>query len=381
MVDQATYLGLSARRIAELVNTRELAAVDVVRAALARLAEVDGWLRAFRDHWPDQALAEAVAVDRAITAGRRLPLAGVPLGVKAWEWPDSPQIRRLRAAGCVPIGATSVPRGTDWQTWGHTDRGPTSNPWRPDLSPGGSSAGSAAAVAAGIVPLATGTDGAGSIRVPAAWCGVVGLKPTGRGRVPGPLARSAADAAAYLGRTLHATWPPVDQSGPPGCALPVAAAWSADLGLCEADARIVAVARSAADRLTAGAGIVWGDLDVRLRDPGAAWRALRDPAADHTEAKAVRARNDAVLSAVFDAVDLVVTPTTPRPPHGHDGPGEHLSVALTWAVNLSGHPAVSVPAGLSDGVPVGLQLIAAPGREDLLLAVAAAATGSGVIAG
>jgi Asp-tRNA(Asn)/Glu-tRNA(Gln) amidotransferase A subunit family amidase len=94
------------------------------------------------------------------------------------------QTVRLVAAGCVPVGATAVPgRGTSWQTWGHTDRGPTLNPLGPAFSPGGSSAGSAAAVAAGLVPLATGSDGAGSVRIPAAWCGVLGLKLT-NGRVP-----------------------------------------------------------------------------------------------------------------------------------------------------------------------------------------------------
>lgn len=170
--------GLGARDIAALVNAGTLTPADVVRATLHRIDRDDRNLRAFRQLWPEQARAVARDVEQALAAGRRLPLAGVPLGVKASEGMDSLQARRLIAAGCIPIGATSVPRGTTWQTWGHTDRGPTVNPWRADRTPGGSSAGSAAAVAAGLVPLATGNDGAGSLRIPAAWCGIVGIKLT-----------------------------------------------------------------------------------------------------------------------------------------------------------------------------------------------------------
>lgn len=129
MLDQQQYLDLSAVDIARLVLRRELSAVEVARAALARLGEVEPVISAFRDLWPDAAIEAAARVDRRVAAGERPPLAGVPLGVKAWEHLDSPQPRRLRDAGCIPIGATAVPSpGTAWQTWGHTERGTTANP-------------------------------------------------------------------------------------------------------------------------------------------------------------------------------------------------------------------------------------------------------------
>jgi Asp-tRNA(Asn)/Glu-tRNA(Gln) amidotransferase A subunit family amidase len=157
--------------------------------------------------WEEEALERAREVDARVGAGERLPLAGVPIGVKGRHGLRT--AGPLLAAGCVPVGATSVPGpGTPWQTWGLGRHGRTVNPWRYDRTPGGSSAGSAAAVAAGLVPLATGSDGAGSVRIPAAWCGVVGLK-VSNGRLPsadrtglmapGVLARCVGDVAAYWG--------------------------------------------------------------------------------------------------------------------------------------------------------------------------------------
>ncbi len=202
MITTREYAALSALDVAGLVGRGALTAVGVVTAALARIGERDPGVRAFTEVWPERALAEAARVDARIAGGARLPLAGVPLGVKTGEGPGSYQNTRLAAAGCVPVGATSAPRtGRGWQTYGHTDRGPTLNPFDPAWSPGGSSAGSAAAVAAGLVPLASGSDGAGSVRIPAAWCGVLGLKPTNgllpaRDRAglnsPGVLARTPA---------------------------------------------------------------------------------------------------------------------------------------------------------------------------------------------
>ncbi|WP_255311308.1 amidase family protein, partial [Streptomyces viridosporus] len=192
-------------RIASAVRAGALRAVDVVAEALERIERADPVLCAFTEVWREEALRRARAVDARLAAGARLPLAGVPIAVKGRHGLRA--AGPLLAAGGVAVGATSVPGpGTPWQTWGLGAHGRTVNPWRADRTPGGSSAGAAVAVAAGLVPLATGGDGAGSVRIPAAWCGVVGLKATG-GRLPssdrtglaapGVLTRTAADAAVW----------------------------------------------------------------------------------------------------------------------------------------------------------------------------------------
>ncbi|MEU4484042.1 amidase [Streptomyces purpurascens] len=311
--------------------------------------------------------------DRLMEGGS-LPLAGVPVAVKGRHGMRA--AGPLLAAGGVVVGATSVPGpGTPWQTWGLGARGRTVNPWRADRTPGGSSAGSAVAVAAGLVPLATGSDGAGSVRIPAAWCGVVGLKTTA-GRlpsadrtglaVPGVLARSASDAAGWWQVVTGEPEPVL----PP---LPVTAVWSPDLGFAGPDPEPVALARATVERLVA-AGVVRlvrPRAPLRLMDPGPAWLALRTPGADLAEAHRVRAENDRRLAGLFDDAELLLTPTAPTAPHGHEGPGDRYSTSLTWAFNLSGHPALSLPAGFgADGCPAGLHLVAPHGREALLLAVA-----------
>ncbi|GAA4135442.1 amidase [Actinomadura keratinilytica] len=367
---------LDATAVADMVTRREVSAVEMAAAALARVREIDPRLRAFRDVWPDQALAAARAVDRAVARGERPRLAGVPIAVKAWQRIQAPQTERLRREGCVVVGLTSVPRpSTDWQTWGHTDRGPTLNPWRPDRTPGGSSAGSAAAVAAGIVPLATGSDGAGSLRIPAAWCGVLALKPT-NARLPtrdpsglaalGAAVRTARDAALHLSVLLDEPFTIDDL--PAG----LRAAWSTPLGFAAVDPEQAAVARAAADRLNDAGAITWRPAPVRLLDPEPAWREMRERPSPSAAAR-LRSANDARLREVFDQADVLLTPTTPIPAHGHAGPGTAMSVSLTWGFNVTGHPAISIPAGLArDGTPVGLQAVAPHGREATLLRLAAA---------
>ncbi|MEY9993457.1 amidase [Streptomyces sp. V4I8] len=424
----------SATEIASAVRSRALRAVDVVAAAVERIERADPVLSAFIEVWGEEALRRAGEVDARVDAGERLPLAGVPIGVKGRHGLRT--AGPLLAAGCVPVGATSVPGpGTPWQTWGLGRYGRTANPWRHDRTPGGSSAGSAAAVAAGLVPLATGSDGAGSVRIPAAWCGVLGLK-AGNGRLPsadrtglmapGVLARCVADVAAYWevvsagggalggdGRSGSGAYarpsgagahlrPSNSTSSGAGAHLRPSyprssgadaddalaglydaptAIWSPDLGFDSPDPDVVAVAHATAVRLAeAGAIRLVRPRDpLRLDDPAPAWLALRTPDADTGPAAAldahrIRAANDSRLAALFTEVRLLVTPTAPTSPHGHDGPGERYSTALTWAFNLSGHPAISIPAGFGpDGCPIGLQLVAAHGREALLLDVARAA--------
>ncbi|MDT0305772.1 amidase [Streptomyces sp. DSM 44917] len=359
------------------VLARDVSAVEVVEGVLGGVRVGDGEVRAFVEVWGEEAVRRAREVDEGVRRGERPALAGVPIGVKASEGLGSAQSRRLVAAGCVPVGATAVPGGgTPWQTWGSTPRGPTRNPRLAGRSPGGSSAGSAAAVAAELVPLATGSDGAGSVRIPAAWCGVLGLKPT-NGTLPardraglnvgGPLVRHAEDAAAWLAAVTGLPAGPKEPERAPRVA------WSATLGFADTDPEVARVAESALNALV-GRGLLClrGDLEVRLRDPAEVWEALR------AGREAARAVNDAALSRLFAEADLLATPTTPNPPHGPRGPGPRFSTALTWAFNLSGHPAVSVPAGVTPaGEPVGLHLVARHGEEHLLLWAARAAEALG----
>ncbi|WP_405938839.1 amidase family protein [Streptomyces sp. NBC_00726] len=351
-----------------------------LREVLASIDREDPALCAFLDVWPEDALAR-------LPAASRLPLSGLPFAVKGPTGLRSYAARRLIAAGGVPVGSTSVPGpGTYWQTWGLGRHGRTANPWRPDRTPGGSSAGSAAAVAAGLVPLATGSDGAGSVRIPAAWCGVFGLKTT-NGLLPSPdrsglasagvLAASAAEAGTYLRCVLdgYARVSPV---------LPLSAAYSPDLGFAETEPEVAAVVRGAVRQLEAAGAVrlVGGGCD--LLDPAAAWFAVRGGGVRASEAAVrdgnvrppeaeVRAENDRRLDAFFARTPLLLTPVTPNRPHGHEGPGDTFSTALTWAFNLGGQPAASVPAGFTgDGCPVGLQLVAARGRDAELLGAAGA---------
>lgn len=225
--DDLAFLGLRAH--AGLVASGEASARELVDAALARIDAAQPQLNAFRCTRPDAARAEADEADRRRARGERLPLLGVPVAIKddmdiAGESTpfgcagafhprhgDGEVARKLRAAGAVVVGKTNTPEVGQWPFTEGPAFGATRNPWSLGHTPGGSSGGSAATVAAGLVPAAAGSDGAGSVRIPAAWTHLVGVKPQ-RGRVStwphlsafnglaciGPLARTVDDAALLL---------------------------------------------------------------------------------------------------------------------------------------------------------------------------------------
>jgi amidase len=226
--------------LAKLVRDRQVKPRELVELCLSRIEAIDPRLNAFRVTLADEALAQADAAESS-----EAPLAGVPIAIKddmpvrgqsvtrgsrsygpaATE--DGEVVRRLRAAGAIPIGITNVPELMIFPWTATAANGVTRNPWNPERTPGGSSGGSAAAVASGMVPCATGSDGGGSIRIPAACCGLVGMKPT-RGRVSahparegwlglsvyGGLARTVADSALLLD-VLHGSTPGDIYQAPP----------------------------------------------------------------------------------------------------------------------------------------------------------------------
>jgi Asp-tRNA(Asn)/Glu-tRNA(Gln) amidotransferase A subunit family amidase len=378
------------------VQAGELSATGLAADALSAAAALDPALHFVDSLTPDPALKAAARIDD-LPFGERggLPLAGVPFLAKAGTTVASPVVGRLVHAGAVLLGTSTRPDPAAMcQAWGWNGRDHTSNPWRTDRSSGGSSAGAAAAVAAGVIPLATGGDSAGSLRIPAAFCGVTGLKGT-YGRVPRLQGRSlaqltvsgviGADLADTVLATSIASGPdPRDPAALPRWPVP-ATTWkrltvgfSADLGYARPDAAVADLVAGRLQALAAAGMIRLHEVAVRLADPAAGWLPLAaldrgqvtDPS-QLTRAHEVRRHNDHELAALFSVIDVLVTPTTPQTAFPLGDYEANLPAGdLCWAFNLSGHPAVTVPAGLLDGLPVGLQAVAAPDRDDLAIELA-----------
>lgn len=246
-------LGRSLREQGELLARGEVSSAELVDEALSRVDATQATLNAFRLVCPEEARRDASEADRRLARGERGPLLGIPVAIKddtdlaghptafgcAGEFEckraDSESVRRLRAAGAVIVGKTTTPELGQWPITESSASGVTRNPWSLEHTPGGSSGGSAAAVAAGLVGAALGSDGLGSIRVPAAWTHLVGIKPQ-RGRVStwpyadafhglacqGPLARTVEDAAVLLDAVTGNH--PADHDRPPPPLEPFAAA-------------------------------------------------------------------------------------------------------------------------------------------------------------
>jgi amidase len=432
----ASVVGLPATEIAALVRSGEVSAVDVTRAHLDRIAAVDLQIEAFRLVREEVALAEARAVDTALTRFA-LPLAGVPVAVKdnvavqgevatdgivaREDGPPEPRnhpvVKRLRRAGAVVVGITRVP---ELCLYGATDGAGhiTRNPWDLDRSPAGSSGGSAAAVAAGMVPIAHGNDGMGSLRLPAAACGLVTLKP-GRGVIPaeigadswsgmaenGVLATTVADLA-LAHAVLAGEEPGVPE--PPRGPLRIAFSTLSPVpgARADADTRDVvdatveallaeghvvfrrnppitpAAGMGAVARWMAGAhddarhlGVDRGSLQPRSRSHARMGRLVRRAGLVRPRtAEAFRTR----MERFFSDADLLLTPVTTGPPlparawHGRSFMANITANArwAPWAAawNLAGLPALVLPAGSrADGGPVAVQFVGPPGAEQRLL--------------
>jgi len=432
-------------------RTGILSPVEVTLAALDRAEAIQPALNAFTRIDREGALTAARASGARWRAGRPLSeIDGVPTTLKdiVWVagWPvrygsattpdtpmetDAPAVARLRAAGAVFIGQTTTPE-FGWKAVTDSPAfGITRNPWNPALTPGGSSGGAAVAAACGAGVLHLGTDGGGSIRIPAAFTGIFGLKPS-FGRVPayppsaygtvahlGPMTRRAADARAMLavmgGRDLHDWHQPWGQM--PGVG-PAAFSWKGlRIGYwCsppdgQVDPAIRAVIKTALARI-ADAGATVGPVSLPAEDLPQVFRAhwltgaanrmaqvppdLRDqtdPAfaeaartgaaismLDLLAAQTARARFGAAMDALLDDYDLILSPATAILPFaaGREWPeGAAMTRWTDWAgfsfpVNLSQQPAASVPCGRVGGLPVGLQIIAARGADGRVLDAAEA---------
>ena len=426
----------TATQTAAEVRAGTLTARSATEQALARIARADTRVGAYQIVRSEKALADADAVDARVDRFR-LPLAGVPIAVKdnvavagepmrigsagsdpAPQQRDHEVVRRLRGAGAVVVGVTRVP---ELCVYGTTDStyGITRNPWNLDRSPGGSSGGSAAAVASGTVPVAHGNDGMGSIRIPAACCGLVGIKP-GLGVVPahlghaswfgmaenGPLATTVDDAALMLSvladRPELAT--PADigslrvavSTRVPG-PIPLDRAWraasttSADL-LRKAGHRVVedhppygqVLALSELVRWTAGAELDARELadrsklQPRVRRHTALGRAALAAGFPHEKG---RARWREKAERFFADHDVLLTPMLAQKPRraaewGAKGWWANIASNAIYAPfaapwNVAGWPAMSVPTGTGpSGTPLAVQLVGLPGSEATLLAVA-----------
>lgn len=455
-MDAAELCYLPATEMAAAIRAKSLSPVEVVDAVLARIDRLNPVLNAYCTVAHEVARAAARQAEAAVMRGDALGiLHGVPVSIKdlvitkgiRTTWgsrmfeqfvpdDDAPVVERLKQAGAIVLGKTNTPE-FGWK--GVTDNpvfGPTRNPWSLKHTPGGSSGGGTAAVAAGLGPLAVGTDGGGSVRIPCSCCGIFGLKPT-LGRVAaaptyggldtlshtGPMARTVRDAALMLNamagpdaRDLSSL--PADGTdylvdlgwGVQGLRF----AWTPDWGYAPIDPEVRRIAETGAKRFAEAGGRVEeatpgfpspeapfhvlfsGSLAARLGEKLPEWRARLDPglvwtieqgkqwsAVDFINAANWRRTLSDAFVKFFAHHDLLLTPTLTAPPlpvgvdHYEEIGGRRVSpsgwYAFTYPINMTGYPAASVPCGwTADGLPVGLQIIGPRFADALVLRAAAA---------
>jgi len=427
------------------LRARKVSSRELVTQSLWQIERLDSKLNAFITVTAETALREADELDRELASGfDRGPLHGIPIahkdlmrtkGVRTTAGSriyadyvpqrDAAIVTRLREAGAVSLGKTGLHELAYGITSNNPHFGAIHNPWDLARIPGGSSGGSAAAVAAGMVPFTTGTDTGGSIRVPASFCGIVGLKPTFgrvniRGVLPlgfsqdhvGPLTRTVRDAAVAFQAMVGDPTGYVPPANPNLSGLRIG--WPKNFFVEQLDPEVEAAVRAAFQTAAAVEGRVIEvevpDMNAlraaaatcllveaviavrpyldRRADFGADVLAMLDQgkailAIDYIEAQRTRRRIDRQFSRLFEQVDCIFTPTTPitAPRIGQTtveirGVTEEVRTAatrFTRVVNALGLPAISIPCGFSrSGLPIGLQIIAAARQEDLLLRVAAA---------
>jgi aspartyl-tRNA(Asn)/glutamyl-tRNA(Gln) amidotransferase subunit A len=441
---------MTAGDLARAMAAREVSPIEAVGAALERIEQTEPRLNAFIQVDTDGALAAARRAEAEIVSGTPLgPLHGVPISVKdlidvgglratygsltlkdAIAPADAPSVERIKAAGAIVIGKTTT---SEFGYRGYTRslvHGNTRNPWDLGRTPGGSSGGAVASVAAGVSAVALGTDGGGSIRAPSSLTGVVGIK-ANFGRVPvwpasatptlahvGPIARTVADAALLLSVCAgpHAGDPfsfiaASDVAPSPDDTHRLRVAFSPTLGYARVEAPVAAVVAEAVRKLqivfpnvelvekicddegeTLAAEFIGGcsarlgnvpDQSPELIDPPllAAIRGFRATSVDsYTRLLRRRLQHRETLRRFFERYDLLLTPTTPCVawdierglPPGHEN-------AIVWSYftypfNLTGQPAGSLPCGLSpEGLPIGLQFVVPLCREDRLVGAMLAA--------
>jgi amidase len=441
-MDQAELVYSGAAAQAEMIARREVSSREVVEACLARIERIDPRLNAFKEVYAEQALAAADDADRRVAQGDLSPLLGVPVAVKdelgvvgrvtgygttATERPavlDSAVVRLLREAGAIVLGKTHLPELAIYGFTESASYGVTRNPWDVRRTPGGSSGGSAAAVAAGLVGIASASDGAGSIRIPAACCGLYGFKPSpgrtvggggwGGLSVQGALARSVADSAWYVDLVASPGAEPLTPSvgRAPGRLVVGVSTSPMRVGLRGRVAPEVAAAVRDTARVLADLGHDVREVDLP-QDRAAQEFSLRYLRAIHESAwlveeprrleprtrqlvriggmvparvarraRAAGERDGGRLDTALRDIDLLLTPVTNRTPvevgrwARRGGIRTVLGMSRVYGFtplwNHSGRPAASVPAGIApDGLPLAVQLVGRRGRDADVVAVSA----------
>lgn len=438
-------------RQAAMVRSGAVSSRELVELYLDRIERLDPQLNSYRVVMVERALADADQADSRRAAGDERPLLGVPVAIKdnvdvAGELTgngtgcavkraaeDAEAVRRLRAAGCVILGKTNLPELAIMGTTEGPAFGVTRNPWNTDLTPGGSSGGSGAAVAAGLAAGAHATDGAGSIRIPAACCGLFGLKPQ-RGRVPlapdeehwhglsvaGAVTRTVLDNALFLDAVAG---PGPAPGGPPPLDQTFSDAARTQPGRLKIAvslrppmlARLAPEVRQAVDQMAELLRALGHQVDYveppltdwltevvprylkgieqeaeRMPNRGRLQRRTRGfarlgaliPQAALDRALRIEAQVAERYNRVLGGRDVLITPTMATPPPAAaewEGRGAlrtllEMTMVYPYCVlwNATGQPAAAVPAGFTaDGLPLSVQMIAPPRREDVLLSLAA----------